>query len=124
MTFMVTFKLVSKNEKSLQYAYWPEWHEDKQPGIIVVDYENEIIYVKELAEEEPRHKYKAGKPGSYHEMVNKWRENKHQPPLAEHEWPSKKQSLCHYTYASFAIKELMRCHNRGKMPEKGSNIWY
>ena len=121
---MVTYKLLSRGEKTMQYAYWPEGHEDKQPGIIVVDFELELIYLKKPAPEDWTANYKPDKPGSWHALVNEWRENKHQPPLAEHEWPTKKQSLCHYCYASYAMKQLMRFHKQGEMPEKGCNMWY
>ena len=121
---MVTYKLLSKGEKSMQYAYWPEGHEDKEPGIIVVDFEKELVYVKKPAEEEPRIKYKAERPCEYRESWNEWLRIEGKPLLKENDWPSKRQSLCHYHYAQYAIRMLIRHHNAGEMPDEGYNIWY
>ena len=67
---MGTYKLLLKDEKSMQYAYWPEGHEDKQPGIIVVDFELELIYLKKPSPEDWTVNYKLGKPGSWHALMN------------------------------------------------------
>ena len=35
-----------------------------------------------------------------------------------------RQSLCHYHYAQYAIRMLIRHHNAGEMPDEGYNILY
>ena len=49
---MVTFKLIEESEDRLVYWYYPEGHEDKKPGVIVVDRVREEVRITDVAEED------------------------------------------------------------------------
>lgn len=93
---------ISRKEwRKIKYKYFPEGHEDKNPGTIIIYLENSLI-----------------------DSLNRLRVENGMQELTEEEWPRPMKDETWYYYADHAISRIVSDYKKGKILEKGTVVWY
>ena len=117
---MVTFKLVEETDERLVFWYYPEGHEDKRPGIIVVDRIQEEIDITELAEEDWERDIP---PDELHELAEAINQIKRERGATDFvELVTEPEHSIYY--GDHAVREIVKNLREGKVPKKGMQAWY
>ncbi|MCH5200097.1 MAG: hypothetical protein J1F60_03970 [Oscillospiraceae bacterium] len=117
---MVTFKLIERTDKKLIYHYFPEGHENKCPGVIVVDISKDEINIKELAEEDWEYDIPPEEINELAERINHIKHEKGETDFAE----LVTEPIHSIYYGDHAIREILKQLCNGKVPENGMQAWY
>ena len=116
---MVTFKLIEKTENHLIFWYYPEGHEDKKPGIIVVDRVKEEIRITELAEEDWERNIPPEELNELIEAINQMKRGQGKSDFIE---PVVESNHSVY-YGDHAVDEIVKHLRRNEVPQKGGQAW-
>lgn len=122
--FMVTYKLTRRDDKTLEYAYYPKGKEDKEPGIIVVDFVEETIRIIKGAEADDEITYPVESFAAMRECINRMRREEGEPELTEEELPTVTEPETCWMYGQHALHDIMDKVNAGDIPETGTVMWY
>lgn len=117
---MVTFRLVEETDERLVFWYYPEGHEDKRPGIIVVDRIKEEIDVTELAEEDWERDIPPEELNELAEAINQMKRERGATDFVELVTEPEHSIY----YGDHAVREIAKHLREGKVPKKGRQAWY
>lgn len=121
---MVKFQLIKNSNSQLIYEYYPEADYLSKPGIIVVNEEDESIYIETVAEKDFLHHTSLKSLNEMRDTINKMRKENGEVPLTESELPSAKNDESWYYYANHVIRKLNALLDTGEKPNKGTVVWY
>ena len=117
---MVIFKLIEESEDRLVYWYFPEGHEDKKPGVIVVDRVREEIKIIEVAEEDWERDIP---PEEMNELVEAINQMKHERGDSDFiELVTEPEHSIYY--GDHAVREIVKHLREGLVPNQGEQVWY
>lgn len=117
---MVTFKLVEQTEKNLIYWYYPENHQDSEPGIITVDLEKDEIEITKVAADDFVRDIHPEEINSLIDSINEMRQERGETDLEEHVTESEHSIM----YGDHAVREIIKYLRKGEIPKKGMQMWY
>lgn len=119
---MVTFQLVSEDDRFIIYWYFPEGGEDH--GVITVDKEMQTAEITSLAPKDFSRTVSVDELNSLRDSVNSMRVSEGMPELTEEEWPSATESAVSTFYADHVINRLSEAFIAGKKSEYGTVAFY
>ena len=122
---MVTFNKINNNKGIVKYQYFPEGNEDSKPGIIVLDTENERLYVLEAAEEDIERNISASELNTIKEEIDKMREEAGRVPTSVNdELEVATEAIHYYVYAHHAMSRIAKAYKENKILDEGVSMWY
>ncbi len=117
---MVTFKLVEQTEKNLTYWYYPEDHQDSDPGIIEVDLEKEEIEITKVAADDFERDIPPEEINNLIIEINQMKQARGETDLEELVTEAEHSIL----YGDHAVREIAKYLRKGEIPQKGMQMWY
>lgn len=122
---MVTFVLLYRDGDILRYAYYPNDHQNKRPGIIEINLKTEMIEIIDMAEEDVVTKHSVEEQNMLRDGVNEMRKENGEPELTEEEWPTATEVMEKYFFGDHAISKIIySIYRKGEIPKKGMSMWY
>ena len=119
---MVKFQLVSEDDRSVIYWYYPEG--SKEHGVITVDKKTQTAEITCLAPDDFSRTVSVDEFKSLRYSVNSMRVSEGMPELTEEEWPSATEPAISTFYADHVINRLLESFISGEWPERGTIAFY
>lgn len=117
---MVTYKLIEETDECLVFWYYPEGHESKKPGIIIVDRASGRITITELAEDDWERIIPAEELNELAEAINQMKREQGDTDFVEMTTKSERYIF----YGDHAIRGIAEQLREGTIPKNGMRAWY
>lgn len=121
---MVAFEIESLKHNKAVYKYFPENNKDKMYGKISVQLPDGDAILDVAAEEDFLRRTSADELNEMRDTINQMRAERGEPKLTEEELPTATEDNIWYYYANHVINKINNEIKEGRIPEKGTVIWY
>lgn len=117
---MVTFKLISNDGNILTYWYYPEGKEENEPGIILVNLQEETIDITKVADKDTERITPVEELNEFAIAINNIKRERGATDFVELVTEPERSVW----YGDHAVNEIVKRMNNGEIPEKGMQAWY
>lgn len=120
---MVFFELVKQSDGTYTYAYYPEKHLDKKPGVMVFSDTGELISF-EPAEEDYEVVATVESDLEWLKIINEDRIARGEPTITLEEWKPFDKDQHYYAYSSHCISVISKSIKAHKPIQQDVRMWY
>ncbi len=121
---MVIYKLTFHDERKIQWHYWPEGNEEKMPGVIEINIEEDTISITKPAEEDFEIPVLVDDLKEMRDAINQMRVEEGRPLLKDDEFPLPENDSKCWQYGSNVLDDINNAYENGTIKETGTVAWY